>query len=187
MLIQFAGGDTAVHKIYRRRDIEILFYLADRGGGPGLTFLTIFVFLAAFAAVCGFSFGGGVTIFVFLAAFAAVCGFSFGGRSIFVVTLVTACSCIFAFFSVGVMFLAFDFLFASRTGDDFHGFDFHHFVAVTAAAAVGASGDTSGNGESQCRQHESFFHSKISSFLLVTAPCHHFSQIIIGDFDKNSR
>ena len=166
MLIQFAGGDTAVHKIYRRRDIEILFYLADRGGGPGLTFLTIFVFLAAFAAVCGFSFGG---------------------RSIFVVTLVTACSCIFAFFSVGVMFLAFDFLFASRTGDDFHGFDFHHFVAVTAAAAVGASGDTSGNGESQCRQHESFFHSKISSFLLVTAPCHHFSQIIIGDFDKNSR
>jgi hypothetical protein len=165
--------------------VEILFYFAVQGSGLGGIFLTVFIFLAAIAAVCGFGFG--VVIILFLAAIAAVCGFGFGGRGIFVITLVTAGGGCFAFFGVSVLFLAFDFLFASRAGDDFHGFDFHYFIAVTAAAAVGASGDTSGNGESQCRQHESFFHSKISSFLLVTAPCHHISQIIIDDFCKNSR
>ena len=93
---------------------------------------------------------------------------------------------ILAFSIVPVHGFALVFLGAHGTFGDFDGLDHHHIVTISTAA-IGASGDTSGNEQSHCRQHESFFHNISSSFNGSTIPpLFLLRSITICVFEKNS-
>jgi hypothetical protein len=93
---------------------------------------------------------------------------------------------ILAFSIVPVHGLALVFLGAHGTFGDFDGLDHHHVVTISAAT-IGASGDTSGNEQSHCRQHEGFFHNISSSFNGSTMPpLFLLRSITICGFEKNS-